>query len=47
MKSGEIVAQGEPNQIITESLIQEVYGLNSMIIDDPLTHTPLVLPKPY
>ncbi|WP_159653247.1 ABC transporter ATP-binding protein [Vibrio atypicus] len=47
MKSGEIVAQGEPKQIITESLIQEVYGLNSMIIDDPLTHTPLVLPKPY
>ncbi len=47
MKSGVVVAQGEPKQIITEALIQDVYGLNSVIIDDPLTYTPLVLPKPF
>ncbi|UXI04629.1 ABC transporter ATP-binding protein [Photobacterium sp. TY1-4] len=45
MKSGEIIAQGAPKQIITETLIKEVYGLNSVILDDPLTHTPLVLPN--
>ncbi|KUI99570.1 ABC transporter ATP-binding protein [Vibrio sp. MEBiC08052] len=46
MKSGAVIAQGAPKQIMSETLIRNVYGLNSLIIDDPLTHTPLVIPKP-
>ncbi|MDW6092704.1 ABC transporter ATP-binding protein [Vibrio rhizosphaerae] len=46
MKSGAVIAQGAPKAIMNETLIRQVYGLNSVIIDDPLTHTPLIIPKP-
>lgn len=41
---GEIVAQGEPNKLIDENLVKRVFGLDSMIIDDPVSHTPLIVP---
>ena len=45
MKSGSIVAQGNPNSTITERLVEDVYGLKCQIIDDPQTGTPLVVPR--
>ncbi|MFW0111005.1 ABC transporter ATP-binding protein [Rothia sp. CCM 9416] len=44
MRSGKILAQGDPRQIVTESLIKEVYGLDSLVIEDPCSGTPLVIP---
>ncbi|QJC52712.1 ABC transporter ATP-binding protein [Paenibacillus albicereus] len=44
MKDGAVVAQGDPRQIITESLVEDVFGLRCRIIDDPVSHTPLVVP---
>jgi len=45
MKSGSIVAQGDPKSVITEELVEAVYGLKCQIIDDPQTGTPLVVPR--
>lgn len=45
MRSGTIVAQGNPKVVITESLVEDVYGLRCQIIDDPQTGTPLVIPR--
>ena len=45
MKAGSIVAQGDPNAVITEDLVEAVYGLKCQIIDDPQTGTPLVVPR--
>ena len=45
MKSGSIVAQGDPDSVITEHLVEDVYGLKCQIIDDPQTGTPLVIPR--
>ncbi len=45
MKSGSIVAQGDPKSVITEQLVGDVYGLKCQIIDDPQTGTPLVIPR--
>ncbi|QHT62471.1 ABC transporter ATP-binding protein [Paenibacillus lycopersici] len=44
MKNGELIAQGEPREVITESLVEAVFGLKCTIIDDPVSHTPLVVP---
>lgn len=44
MKDGEIIAQGDPREIVTAQLVQEVFGLKCLIIDDPVSHTPLVVP---
>jgi len=45
MKAGAIVAQGDPSTVLTAELVQEVFGLACVIIDDPETGTPLVVPK--
>ncbi|HRD99742.1 MAG TPA: ABC transporter ATP-binding protein, partial [Ilumatobacteraceae bacterium] len=46
MKAGTIVAEGSPNEVITEEIVHEVFGLHARIIPDPLTETPLVIPIP-
>lgn len=45
MKAGEVIATGQPKQIITEELIMQVFGLPCLIIDDPISHTPMIIPK--
>lgn len=45
MKEGRIVAQGPPAEIVTAELIQRVFGLDCLVIDDPATGTPLVVPR--
>ena len=44
MKSGEIYAQGKPAEVMTEALVQEVFGLSCQIIKDPVAGTPLCIP---
>lgn len=45
MKAGQIAAQGNPSDVVTEELVEAVYGLKCQIIDDPQTGTPLVVPR--
>jgi len=44
MKSGAIVAEGPPGEIITEATVHEVFGLESRIITDPVAGSPMVVP---
>jgi iron complex transport system ATP-binding protein len=44
MREGAIVAQGEPAEIVTAELVQEVFGLPCRVIEDPESGTPLVVP---
>ncbi|WP_216205102.1 ABC transporter ATP-binding protein [Amycolatopsis aidingensis] len=41
---GEIAAEGEPTEIVTAELVEEVFGLPCRVIEDPETGTPLVVP---
>jgi iron complex transport system ATP-binding protein len=45
MRGGAIVAQGDPAEIVTAELVEEVFGLPCRVIDDPETGTPLVVPN--
>ncbi|MGW6455797.1 ABC transporter ATP-binding protein [Streptomyces sp. NPDC055078] len=48
MKAGRIVAEGRPEEVVTASLVREVFGLDAMVIPDPVTGSPLVVPgAPY
>ncbi|MFC4001754.1 ABC transporter ATP-binding protein [Prauserella oleivorans] len=42
---GVIAAQGDPSEIITAGLVEEVFGLPCRVIDDPETGTPLIVPN--
>lgn len=44
MRDGQIVAQGSPTAIITEDLVEAVFGLQCRVVADPVTGTPLVIP---
>ncbi|MGC0330671.1 iron complex transport system ATP-binding protein [Streptomyces sp. SAI-170] len=46
MKAGRIVAQGAPADVVTAELVQEVFGLASVVVPDPVTGGPLVVPGP-
>ena len=46
MKGGRIVAQGAPSDIVTPALIEEVFDVPCVIIEDPQTGSPLVVPRP-
>ncbi|MFC9424821.1 ABC transporter ATP-binding protein [Streptomyces sp. NPDC056987] len=48
MKAGRIVAEGAPGEIVTAELVREVFGLDSVVVPDPVTGSPLVVPgAPY
>lgn len=44
MKEGNLIAQGNPNDIVTEKLIKDVFGMKSRVISDPVSHSPYVIP---
>ncbi|CAM3173081.1 putative siderophore transport system ATP-binding protein YusV [Arthrobacter ulcerisalmonis] len=44
MKAGAVVAMGSPRDVVTESLVRDVFGLESRVIPDPISGTPLIIP---
>ncbi|WP_326699125.1 ABC transporter ATP-binding protein [Streptomyces sp. NBC_01754] len=44
MKAGRIVAEGRPGDVVTAGLVREVFGLEAVIVPDPVTGSPLVVP---
>ncbi len=46
MRDGRIHVQGPPAEVITADAVREVFGLDAIVMDDPVTGTPLVVPIP-
>lgn len=44
MRDGTVVASGTPAEVVTEELVEDVFGLRSVVVPDPVTGTPLVVP---
>ncbi|URN12328.1 ABC transporter ATP-binding protein [Streptomyces radiopugnans] len=44
MRGGRIVAQGPPAKTVTAALVREVFGLEAVVVPDPVTGGPLVVP---
>lgn len=44
MKEGAVVAEGSPEAVVNETLVREVFELESRVIPDAVSGTPLVLP---
>lgn len=42
---GNLIKGGKPNDIIDASLIETVFGLACVVIPDPLSNTPFIIPK--
>lgn len=44
MAKGQVYAVGPPEQILTEQMVREVFGLESRVIADPVTGKPMMIP---
>ncbi|MFE4357957.1 ABC transporter ATP-binding protein [Kitasatospora sp. NPDC056800] len=44
MRDGRVAAQGAPRDIVTPELVRELYGVESVILTDPVHGTPVVCP---
>ncbi len=44
MKAGRIVVEGPPDEVITVDTVAEVFGLDSMVVPDPVCGSPMVVP---
>lgn len=44
MKDGRVVAEGPPEEVVTVETVAEVFGIDSVVIEDPITGGPLVVP---
>lgn len=45
VQAGQITAEGFPADVMTETLVEKVFGIACRIIPDPVTGTPLVVPE--
>lgn len=45
MKDGAVVGSGKPHDVVTPETVEHVFGLPCVVIDDPQSHTPLVVPR--
>ena len=43
--SGRVVADGAPGDVMTADLIREVFDLDSLVVADPVSGAPIVLPR--
>ncbi|WP_278313872.1 ABC transporter ATP-binding protein [Lolliginicoccus levis] len=46
MSGGAVVASGPPREVVTPELVREVFGVDCIVVDDPLSGTPMVIPRP-
>lgn len=46
MRKGEILAAGTPSEVVTSDRVEEIYDLPNVVIADPITGGPLVVPRP-
>ncbi|MEH0740683.1 ABC transporter ATP-binding protein [Vibrio cholerae] len=44
LKNGEVYAHGHPSDVLNRSLIQDVFGLENQIIQDPVSNMPMMIP---
>ena len=45
IKDGHLIKEGKPEDVISEELIKEVFDLDCVVIEDPVSKTPMIVPK--
>ena len=44
LRAGKVVAAGPPEDVVTEELVRDVFGLECRVVPDPVAGSPLVIP---
>lgn len=46
MKDGEILMRGSPEEIVTSENLRKIFGLSTLVVPDPITGAPMIVPYP-
>ena len=44
MQGGRIVVEGAPGEVMTPAAVKAVFGINSEVVRDPVSHSPMIVP---
>lgn len=44
LHKGKLVAEGAPSEVITSSLIQQIFDLQCIVVEDPIAKSPAIVP---
>jgi len=44
MREGRVVASGAPSEVVTAELVHDVFDMDCVVVPDPVTGTPMVVP---
>lgn len=44
LQEGKIVAQGDPHSLVTPALVKQVFGIDCVVMPDPISSSPLIIP---
>lgn len=44
MKAGRVVASGPPSEVVSADLVRAAFGMECIVVPDPVTGTPMVVP---
>lgn len=45
LRRGELYCEGTPKEVVTETTIRDIFDLDCMIVDDPVSGSPFIVPK--
>ncbi len=45
LRNGKLIAEGTPVEVITSQLIKDVFELDCMVISDPISQSPFIVPR--
>ena len=45
LRDGRLVADGPPHEVMTSALIRDVFDLDALVVTDPVSGAPIVLPR--
>ena len=46
LAGGRVIADGTPQAVVTQALMAQAMGLDCVVVPDPLTGAPMVVPRP-
>ncbi|WP_438872560.1 ABC transporter ATP-binding protein [Paractinoplanes pyxinae] len=44
MKDGAVVTAGDPNDVLSAEIIEDVFGMRCRLVNDPISDTPMIVP---
>ena len=44
MRDGALIASGAPSEVISAELLEKVFNLHAVVVEDPITGGPMIVP---